>query len=232
MYHLLCSNLSSTLAACSPVTDPFIEPPSSIDTDNETSTTYTFDDLPLADVCTHSKWNFFDVVTEIQTRLNIKLTGKSLDTLYSTVESLTTNDGDHDLLQQSYRAFLTVDDSEDSRIFRMINGDVVTDSGSDDAEDLVNSSCRVLSEQMKQHISKRRQGISRKKQRDQAKLVAKQRFLSRRVNRKVRGILLECPDIGKEIETFASESNVGADAWRRTGVLTFDGNKNIKEKVM
>ncbi len=29
------------------------------------------------------------------------------------------------------------------------------------------------------------------------------------------------PDIGKTIKSFVSESNVDADAWRRTGVLTF-----------
>ena len=39
------------------------------------------------------------------------------------------------------------------------------------------------------------------------------------------------PDIGKSIEDFVSECNVGADAWRRTGVLTFDGNLRVKEKV-
>ena len=38
-------------------------------------------------------------------------------------------------------------------------------------------------------------------------------------------------DIGQAIETFVPESNVGADAWRRTGVLTFDGNLRIKQKV-
>lgn len=37
-------------------------------------------------------------------------------------------------------------------------------------------------------------------------------------------ILTTCPDIGEQIEC-----NVGADAWRRTGVLTFDGNIKLKE---
>ena len=37
-----------------------------------------------------------------------------------------------------------------------------------------------------------------------------------------------------KIEAYASESNVGADAWRCTGVhvLTFGGNIKIQEKVM
>ena len=33
-----------------------------------------------------------------------------------------------------------------------------------------------------------------------------------------------CPDNGKVIEAYVQERNIGADSWRRTGVLTFDGN--------
>ena len=44
-------------------------------------------------------------------------------------------------------------------------------------------------------------------------------------------ILQQCPGIGKEIERFVESKSVGADAWRRTSVLTFDGSKVVKEKV-
>lgn len=44
-------------------------------------------------------------------------------------------------------------------------------------------------------------------------------------------MLSECKDIGKVIESFVSEHNVGADAWRHTGVLTFDGNTRLRQKV-
>lgn len=37
--------------------------------------------------------------------------------------------------------------------------------------------------------------------------------------------------MSQKIEEFVKERSVGADAWRRTGVLTFDGNKQVKEKV-
>ena len=33
------------------------------------------------------------------------------------------------------------------------------------------------------------------------------------------------------MEEFVQERNIGADAWRRTGVLTFDGNTRVKQKV-
>lgn len=44
-------------------------------------------------------------------------------------------------------------------------------------------------------------------------------------------ILTTCPDIGEQMEKYVQEHNVGADAWHRTGVLTFDGNIKLKEKV-
>jgi hypothetical protein len=48
---------------------------------------------------------------------------------------------------------------------------------------------------------------------------------------KVKRIVTQFPDIGKTIENFLEQRSVGADAWRRTGVLTFDGNRPVKEKV-
>lgn len=37
--------------------------------------------------------------------------------------------------------------------------------------------------------------------------------------------------MGKDIEEFVRSRKVGADAWRRTGVLTFDGNSRTGPKV-
>lgn len=39
------------------------------------------------------------------------------------------------------------------------------------------------------------------------------------------------PDIGENIEEFVKSQIIGADAWCCIGVLTFDGNKQVKEKV-
>jgi len=63
------------------------------------------------------------------------------------------------------------------------------------------------------------------------KAVAEKRFLSRKTSKKGSKILKQCPDIGKTIETYVQDRNVGADAWRRTGVLTFDGNTSLKQKA-
>ena len=61
--------------------------------------------------------------------------------------------------------------------------------------------------------------------------MAEQHFLGRKKSKRQSKILEECPDIGKTIEKVVSERNVGADAWHRTGVLTFDGNIQLSEKV-
>ena len=47
----------------------------------------------------------------------------------------------------------------------------------------------------------------------------------------VRGIVKDFPEIGKTIEEFVQERNIGADHWRRTGVLTFDGNTSVQQTV-
>ena len=44
-------------------------------------------------------------------------------------------------------------------------------------------------------------------------------------------IVKKYPDIGETIEAFVRSNNVGAEAWRRTGVLTFDGSVKKKQKV-
>ena len=44
-------------------------------------------------------------------------------------------------------------------------------------------------------------------------------------------ILNKYPDIGEKIEYLVKFNDVGADAWRRTGVLMFDGNVTSTQKV-
>lgn len=53
----------------------------------------------------------------------------------------------------------------------------------------------------------------------------------RKVSKRANQILLKFPDIGETIEKFVEGHQVGADAWRRTGVLTFDGNTKLEKEV-
>ena len=61
--------------------------------------------------------------------------------------------------------------------------------------------------------------------------MVKGRILSRKRSIRISKILSSCPDVGKVIEDFVSQHNVGADLWRRTGVPTFDGNTCLPQKV-
>ena len=64
-----------------------------------------------------------------------------------------------------------------------------------------------------------------------AKEQAKICVLQKHIPKKVSTILRDHPTIEKDTEDFAEENNVGADAWRLTGLLTFDGNRKSGPKV-
>ena len=55
--------------------------------------------------------------------------------------------------------------------------------------------------------------------------------MSHTVGNKAHTILKDYPDIGSTIEAYVQEKQVGADQWRRTGILMFDGNCNLKKKI-
>ena len=132
----------------------------------------------------------------------------------------------------SNRILLTVenDSYDQERTVRAINGEIVTESESDDPEVYVTLK-NPLSTVGRQLLVQKRTSIRRRARRKTAKAIAEQHFLSHKVPRRVSRILQECPDIGKTIENFVEEHSVGADAWRRTGILTFDANTRIKQKL-
>ena len=73
--------------------------------------------------------------------------------------------------------------------------------------------------------------IRRRARRRREKAIANQCFLSRKVSKRASRIVEKFPGIGDRIEKFVQERKVGADAWRRAGVLTFDGNTKLNDKV-
>ena len=123
------------------------------------------------------------------------------------------------------------DEYEQDRIARIVNGEVVSESESDDHENYPKVES-ILNDKGRKQILKRRMLIKRRAQREKLKRIAEQRFLSRHQSKRISKIIeKECPNIGNIIEEFVQQGNVGADAWRRTGVLTFDGNIKIPQKV-
>ena len=90
----------------------------------------------------------------------------------------------------------------------MVNGEIVTDSESDNPDEYIGIS-DLVSESGNKLIMKWRAVIRRQAQKMCAKIIAD---LSRRVSKRVSRILTECPDIGKTIEKYVEDHNVGADS--------------------
>ena len=155
---------------------------------------------------------------------------KHLNTFYEHVKDTSLDPGQKLALTTSYAAFrASTPDASQQRSACALNGDIVTDSESDDAEDYANIHS-LASEHAKRIITKKRKSLLRRARRLKAKHIAEQNFLCRK-SKHMKSVVDRFPDIGQSIESFVSESNIGADAWRRTGVLTFDGNLRIKQKV-
>ena len=94
-----------------------------------------------------------------------------------------------------------------------MNGIIVTDSESDNPEDYV----RVQSpnpSSNKPLLLKCRKAIRKWARRLRVKTVVQSRLLSKKTSKRMSKILMECPDIGKCMEKFVQERNVGADGWR------------------
>ena len=135
------------------------------------------------------------------------------------------------LITQSYEAFQASESAsaKQRKLARCLNGEIVSDScDSDDGycgvSELQNPSTIAL-------IKQKRRAIRHRAKRLEMKAVAEKRFLSRKVSKRTNNIVSTYPDIGKTIESYVQDHSVGADAWRRTGVLTFVGNVQLQEKV-
>ena len=104
-----------------------------------------------------------------------------------------------------------------------------SDSESDNPDEWIDVDLRT--EAGKKLIQKERRRIRQKAKQQAAKRVAEECLLRRKTPKRVGRVLRDYPDIGKEIENFVQSKRVGADAWRQTGILTFDGNVKQGQKV-
>ena len=117
----------------------------------------------------------------------------------------------------------------EEREIDMLEGNVCSDSESDNPDEWIDVDLRT--DAGKKLIQKERRRIRQKAKRQAAKSVAEECLLRRKIPKRVGRVLRDFPDIGKEIENFVQSKRVGADAWRRTGILTFDGNVKQGQKV-
>ena len=183
-----------------------------------------------------SKFNWFDLVERIEQLLDDDHKDELpqyLDSLMSEPSLLDVSEDEWQLLLQSKQTFdaASKESLSEERVARAVNGEIVSGSESEDGGEVYFDKNDPLSGNGKELIRKRRAAIKRHARRLKAKRLAERRFLSRKRSKHISKVLSECPDIGKTIENFVSAANVGADQWRRTGVLTFDGNRRLSNKV-
>lgn len=130
------------------------------------------------------------------------------------------------LIEQSRQAYLLLERE------RAAQEDIQSDSDSDDPEQWTNLRAHDLrSEKMKEVIDQQRRIFKKRARRRYLKEVATKSLLKRKVPKRASKLLKKYPNLGKDIESFVHENRIGADAWRRTGVATFDGNIKSGRRV-
>ena len=175
--------------------------------------------------------NWFQFIEHLQTqRQNVSLmSGVPFEPVSSNCDF---DEKEMSLLKQSYLAFCAAqgDEYEQERTARAVNDEIVSESESDSPEAYINVS-DPLSRPGKTLIAKKRMMIKRTARRRREKAIAEQHLLSRKVSHRANTILQKFPNIAETIEQYVQDHRVCADTWRRTGILTFDGNTKLKEKV-
>ena len=137
---------------------------------------------------------------------------------------------DEKLIEQSRQAFLA-----DQRLQSLEeSNDELICSESDEEQgqvDALSGVTDILQPAAKEALQKRVKSVRLKAKRKAAKKIAEMRLLKRKRSKRVGRVMRDFPDIGRTIEEYVQSNGVGADAWRRTGVLTFDGNRRLGKKV-
>ena len=178
----------------------------------------------LVEVVKSSQFNYFEI--------HEQLGGQQCQELIPTVTPHLAK-SEISQLQLSFEAFIADEELNSSfklREARALNGVIVSDSEPDDTEK-ISQVKNVLDESKKEIVLKKRMSLKCAATRLKMKRVAQSKLLRRRISCKAKGIVKRFPDISERIEQFVRQNNVEADHWRRTGVLTFDGNAKNTQKV-
>lgn len=84
---------------------------------------------------------------------------------------------------------------------------------------------------MKEVIAQQRRNFKKRTRRRYLKEVATRSLLKKKKPKRASKLIRKYPNLGKDIEEFVHDNRIGADAWRRTGVATFDGNIKTGRRV-
>lgn len=190
----------------------------------------------LLDVLRNCELNWFQfksVARESMEDVQSEMFEEMVTCFYNGLSSLEMSESEKNIVRQSYHAY-NLRKSQEERVIDIEEGNIVSESdesSSDDVTQRLDGVTSPFDDAGIALIKKRRAAIRRKATRVVKKRIAEERLLRRRKSKKVSRILEDCSDIGKTIEDFVHKCGAGADAWRRTGVVTFDGNKKIGKKA-
>ncbi len=137
-----------------------------------------------------------------------------------------------ELVKESMHAYLI--QKEESNVRRKATNfeAVVTDSESDDPEDLLHIKDSNNTNDLKTKLKNQQAVYARMKECFNAKHFVERRLLKGSIPPKVSRTSKKYPNIGKEIEKYARECRIGADSWKRTGLLTFSSKTGPKLTYM
>ena len=146
-----------------------------------------------------------------------------LEKFFSSLHTFNFTEEERELIIQSKEAYTApCNDAYNSEpTARAINSCIVTESETECPPEC-NTLDSLFHESGLTLIKKRRLAFQRRNRRLRAKAIADQRLLARKSTTKTSKVLDECVGIAKVIEDFVTECSIGADAWRRTGVLTLN----------
>ena len=211
-----------------------------IDFDDDSSSDEAFEEPSTLPLLTQEELNVEEMTKLVKDSLfnwfeideRLQMYGSDNSQLEKPVETLQITTREKEVLSISLEAYRTEEEIDRNlqRQADQLNGCIISESDSDDPS-AVQTSKSPLDSNLKTLIQKRRKAIRKQKQRLVAKKISEQNFLRRKTSKREDTILKKYPDIGEKIEEFVRDQNIGADKWRRTGVLTFDGNVKSKQKV-
>ena len=167
--------------------------------------------------------NWFALVAELTTLLQ----NYSEDTLAYALTEFTDHLSNMDLTEEEQRKVeMSNQVYLEHKRYRAIHDEsrLAIDSDSANPDDW-------LTQDLEDQVQKQRHLLRRKTKRITASKRAEQKLLQRKVPKAVSKVMTKFQNMGKDIEEFVRMRKVGADAWRRTGVLTSDGNSRTGPKV-
>ena len=215
---------------CFQATTPQLDPDASLNKEAAQSLVFTPTQDHLALMLRESNLNWFVFVDELIVLLrqyNTSVIEQVLLDFAHNMSFMDFTEEEERLIEQSRQAYLT---RSRQQALGCQDNRVVTDSESDNPEQWL-SVKKLNSPEGIKMIKKQRRILRSQTKRGVAKAIANRCLLKRKIPRRVSSILKEFPSIGRDIEEYVRSRRCGADAWRRTGVVTFDGNRKRGPKA-